>query len=94
MSAREQIKAMMAEKILEARGQGLWLRCFYQDMWFSPDELEAAHAKDQFLWGPDNWELRDPLDRLESMRKSATNSLSAYREFAEKLGRPEPEEGK
>jgi hypothetical protein len=38
--------------ISQARVQGKWLHCAYQNLWFSPDELEAENREGRFRWGP------------------------------------------
>lgn len=64
-SNREQLAAM----IKTARDTGKWLWCYYQDLWFSPDQLEKEHSKGRFLWGVVNWKLRDPHERIEEAQK-------------------------
>lgn len=44
----------------QARREGLWFHCAYQDLWFTPDDLEAAQANGRFLWGAVNWKLVRP----------------------------------
>lgn len=51
--------------ITQARKEGKWLHCYYQDIWFSPDELEAANQEGRFLWGAVNWTLRDPHEMVQ-----------------------------
>jgi len=48
----------------KARSRGQWLWCHYQDLWFSPDAIEAEWRNGKFRWGPVNWRLRDPQERL------------------------------
>ena len=60
----------MAEQsfIERARNQGKWLHCHYQDLWFSPDELEAQNRKGKFLWGEVNWSLRNPQEHIRELQ--------------------------
>lgn len=53
----------------DAKASGRWFWCRYQDMWFTPDELKQANAEGRFRWGPVNWRLRDPNERLEEIDK-------------------------
>lgn len=57
---REDLKAL----IEQARNEGKWLWCAYQDLWFSPDQLSAENANGKFVWGVVNWKLRDPKEQL------------------------------
>lgn len=52
--------------IAEARAKRLWLWCHYQDLWFSPAELEAQNNNGKFLWSAENWRLRDPNECLQA----------------------------
>lgn len=69
-SAVELMKPMIAQ----ARAEGKWLHCHYQDLWFSPDQLEAEHAKGNFRWGPVNWALRDPQERIARARRTVAEA--------------------
>lgn len=51
--------------ITQARKEGKWLHSRYQNVWFSPDELEAANQEGRFLWGAVNWALRDPHEMVQ-----------------------------
>lgn len=57
--------------IAEARRQGLWLHCAYQNLWFSPDQLEAENKNGKFRWGAVNWRLRDPMEHIEQAERRA-----------------------
>ncbi len=67
--------------IAQARAEGKWLHCSYQDLWFSPDELEAANRDGRFRWGAVNWTVRDPgemvREKAEELRLAERNYLSA-----------------
>lgn len=68
--------------INHARTQGLWLWCFYQDLWFSPDELEVENDKGKFLWGAVNWRLRDPKERIQQLEQKieqAEDELTTFK---------------
>ncbi len=56
--------------IQQARDEGKYLYCSYQNLWFSPDELEQSNKEGRFRWGAVNWVLRSPDERLEEMYKS------------------------
>jgi hypothetical protein len=65
MTDNPAIMGPLNELIEQARHEGKWLWCRYQDLWFSPDKLEAANKNGQFRWGVVNWKLRDPNERLQ-----------------------------
>ncbi len=55
---RTTIAEQLAPLFARARAEGLYFHGHYQNMWFSPDELEALQAQGEFRWGAVNWELR------------------------------------
>ena len=59
----------LQQLIEKAREEKKWLYCYYQTLWFSPDELQDENEKGKFRWGVVNWELRDPAELIE-WRKS------------------------
>lgn len=69
----------------EARKKGLWFYSYYQCMWFSPEELEAAHKENRFIWSKENWKLRDPRELLEKHREAAEINLRQYKELKARL---------
>lgn len=64
--------------IQQARSERKWLWCRYQDMWFSPDQLEEANRDGRFLWGPVNWQLRDPQERVDEARRRLESAEAEY----------------
>lgn len=72
----------------EAEEEGLWFFSTYQRLWFSPEELREAHEEGRFIWGPDNWELRDPQERLEELERKKQNAEEELKQFREKVGAP------
>ncbi len=65
----EAIRETLRPLLRKARDEGKWLWCGYQSLWFSPDELDAQHNEGNFLWGPINWELRNPQDRVQHLER-------------------------
>ena len=57
----------LADLMARARRERLWFWCNYQDLWFSPDELQAEWDKGSFRWGAVNWKLRDPVEYLQGI---------------------------
>jgi hypothetical protein len=64
--------------IAQARKEGKWLHSQYQDIWFSPDELEAANREGRFLWGAVNWRLRDPNEMVQEKAKVLKKAEQDY----------------
>lgn len=75
--AREHVLAELAPLFERARAEGLWFHCSYQDLWFTPDDLEAAHANGRFVWGAVNWKLVRPEAYTLHMRELAAKSAHA-----------------
>lgn len=67
----------LSELIAEARKQSKWLHCAYQNLWFSPDDLEACNKAGRFRWGAVNWTLRDPKERIA---QAVADRVAAERE--------------
>lgn len=71
----------LTELIEKARRERKWLHCTYQDMWFSPDELQKENEGGNFRWGAQNFELRDPQEhsqQLERRIKEAEEELVRF----------------
>ncbi len=87
MTGADEIKALLAPLFERAEREGLWFFSAYQSLWFSPRELRAEHAKDCFLWGPANWQLRLPSEYIAEglhERKNAEEMLKRRFEHVEK----------
>ena len=72
----------LKQLIDQARHEGKWLHCTYQDLWFRPDELAAENANGRFLWGPVNWTLRDPSEHIAKLQrdiKAKEDELARFR---------------
>lgn len=86
MSEREKTLAELKPLIQRARDEGKWLWCRYQDLWFSPDQLEAANEKGRFIWGAANWQLRDPQERLGEAKQTALKAHERVATIAAEIG--------
>lgn len=75
----------MKPLIERAKKEGKWLRCSYQDIWFSPSELENAQADGKFRWGPVNWDLFDPNDKVRSLELEIENKKRSLEEFKKRM---------
>ena len=85
----EDVRAVVKESLKplfeKARREDLWFRCRYQELWFSPDELEKAQDRGSFLWGHENWMLDDPREHLADLKRRAEHAERAVREFEKRL---------
>ena len=71
----------MVDLFAAARQQKLWFHGVYQDLWFSPDELDAEQAAGRFRWGAVNWSLRDPKEHLANLEERAKDAQDAVERF-------------
>ena len=65
-----EITKMLQPMFDRAEKEGLWFHASYQDLWFSPRQLQEMHAHGSFLWGSVNWELQKPSDRLANAERA------------------------
>ena len=68
-----------------AKIQKLWFWSRYQDLWFSPDDLKELQSKGRFIWGKDNWELRDPKEKLDRLKHLAENAARDVKDFEKRI---------
>jgi hypothetical protein len=80
-----EVQELLKPLIAEAKATDRWLHCHYQDLWFSPEQLEAANAQGRFLWGPVNWTLRDPQERVAILSRDVENARLALESFKAQL---------
>jgi hypothetical protein len=85
VDSKENIATMLAPLIGEARRRKLWLYCSYQGLWFSPDELAKENANGKFLWGPVNWQLRDPAEGLARLAQKVDDARAEMNRFIARL---------
>lgn len=81
----ETIRETLRPLLRQARDEGKWLWCGYQSLWFSPDELDAQHDRERFLWGPENWVLRDPAVRIEQLEQSIGHAKADLAKFRRRM---------
>lgn len=72
--------------IEQARAEGKWLCCSYQDLWFSPDQLEAANRDGRFRWGPINWTLHDPQERVRRAEGAVEQAVADLARVRREIG--------
>ena len=85
MDEKNAVLAGLVPMFAKARAEGLWFHCGYQDLWFSPDELDAANKEGRFIWGAVNWTLRDPRERLEQLKNAIVSAEAAKAQFMARM---------
>lgn len=75
----------LQDLIDEAKDKKLWLYCSYQELWFSPAELEKANTLGKFLWGAENFSLRNPFHHLEDLNKKIKDAQQEYVAFQTRM---------
>lgn len=88
MTETQTILAGLRPLFEQARREGKWFWCAYQDLWFSPDDLERQQAKGSFIWGAVNWQLRDPREKLAQEEREAATALARVKATRRMLEAP------
>ena len=86
-SVRDALEPLFAEAGRTSR----WFWARQYDLWFSPGELRAEHDRGKFIWGPPNWELRDPQEGMNALDEAAEQAWFAADQFRRRMaehGRP------
>jgi hypothetical protein len=69
VSVRKEILEELEPLFAHAEREKLWFYCGHQDQWLSPGQLRALHKEGRFIWGPANWSLRDPEERVREAER-------------------------
>lgn len=77
----------MGKLFERAKERELWFNCRYQNLWFSPEDLEEKQANGKFRWGAVNWELRDPQERIEQLRREMGRVQNELDNFTKRLNK-------
>jgi len=71
----------------QARKTGSWF--FHGGLngpiWSSPDELQKAQEKGQFLWGAPNWTLRNPNEALDEYDRQIADLMKERQNFEKRV---------
>lgn len=82
---KEEILKDLQPMFIEARKSKFWFKSTYQDLWFSPDELEEKHKNDKFIWGKVNWKLADPMELINRKEAEIKNLQLSLSELIKKI---------
>lgn len=85
MTERQIILDSLQPLFERAEREGLWFNCSYQDLWFSPTELKKLHKDGRFIWGAQNWTLRNPQERLNEIENTERRIQQEKNEFLAKV---------
>lgn len=66
MGTRHKVAAELEPLFVKAENEDLHFYSPYRQLWFSPAELRKEHLNGNFIWGAENWELRDPSEREDA----------------------------
>lgn len=69
----------------QAEKEQLWFRSRYQGIWLTPNELRENQAEGKFIWGPSNWELRNPEEELARLYKVAVQARNNHDSWERKI---------
>ncbi len=86
------MRAALLAMAAKAEEEGLWFHHagLSGRFWFSPGEIRKKWSKGKFLWGPVNWSLRDPAERLGQLVRDREAAEYAVRGFKARMGVVEP----
>lgn len=85
-------RADLAPMLAEAREKGLWFSCtsfLVGPLYLSPDELKTHLDAGEYHWGPDNWTLVDPADRLRQLDDAVAAAQKERNAFARRMSHAE-----
>lgn len=85
MNEKEAILKSLEPMFKRAEKEGLWFHSAYQDMWVSPKELRDYQKDNRFIWGIDNWELRDPEEKINVLLKNIESFKDAIYEIRKRM---------
>ena len=71
--------------IQEAKDESLWIRSHYQDLWFSPSELEQQRNQGHYLWGVESFEKVNPFARIRNKLNLISEEVDAIHNLIERL---------
>lgn len=86
---KEAILMSLEAAFQEAEERGLW---FYHksdaagEIWCSPAYLRHKQSEGEYLWAPENWELRNPILYLDSLRVDAESKVREFNKLASRFG--------
>ncbi len=73
----------------EAEASGSWF--FHESaeagqVWCSPEYLRQQQSKGEYIWAPEHWELRSPLDYMHSLHLQAEALVKEFNDLSKRFG--------
>jgi len=78
----ERTEEVLRDMVAEAKTKDCLIYCHYQGIWWTPKEFEAQLDMKKFLWGIENFKLRNKEDKIRSLiraRDDAQRELDSWR---------------
>lgn len=69
----------------EAEEKKFYFWTSHGNQWFSPEELREQHEAGCLLWGPNNWQLRCPKEKLVELQFEAKKWADETKHFHKRL---------
>ena len=85
VSKRDEILKSLEPLFKTAEESGLWFYCYYQDLWLSAQELRISQSNGRFIWGADNWQLRDPQERVSELERAMSVMEKQLNDFKSRM---------
>lgn len=83
--SKEKILKSLEPLFKKAESEGLWFNSNYQDMWYTPKELREKQSQGFYIWGIDNWTLRNPQDRIDILEMCIKDLETEKFHFIERI---------
>ena len=85
IASSQKLLDALAPMFEEAEEKKLYFWTSHGNEWFSPKELRVQQAAGCLLWGPSNWQLRCPKERLVELQLETRKWADATQRFHKKL---------
>jgi hypothetical protein len=82
---KQEIKEELKPLFEKAEKEGLWFYTNYQSLWFTPEQLREKQKEGRFVWGKENWQLRNPRERLKEIKKKNQELEQKIERFEQRL---------
>lgn len=70
---REEKKTELLKLITQAFNERKWIHLKFNDLWFSPSELEHLISNDHYIYDVENFELQEPSVLIEKVEQLKAN---------------------
>lgn len=84
---KQQIIEALKPMIIEAIEKKMWIYGRHHGIWFSPLQFRDALKSEKFIWGPENWELKDPQKRIDQLTEDIKQAVVSIGLMYEEIGK-------